>query len=94
MESQAYKTWEICVNEHVVRAVTIRLKHRTEGPPAARALLNLERMRGFAYIEPICRALETYERQREKYPDFIAFYPEILHTLKDQLPAPTRPASR
>jgi len=83
MKQQAYGDWETCVKEHIVRAVTVRLTIRTRGPLVAVGALLSERMRGFAYIEPLCRRLARYETQRDKYPTFANFCPQLIDVFRE-----------
>lgn len=85
MERQAYKNWHTCVCEHLVRAVTTRLADRELGAAAGAAALADERRRGFVYVEPLCRKLEEYERQRERYASLADFLPELLAVFADAL---------
>lgn len=82
MQQQAYGDWLTCVDEHVIRAIHIRLTVVEEGKDAAASLLAGERSRGFAYIEPLCRKLEEYEQHRDKYPTLDSFYPQIIGVFK------------
>ncbi len=83
MQKQAYANWETCVNEHVVRAVTIRLTERYEGKEKADRLIKMEKADGFFYIEPICNKLVEYEENRDRYKNFEDFYPEIITVFKE-----------
>ena len=82
MSKQAYGQWGNCVNEHIIRAVEIRLMVQQQGKGAEEILICEERVRGFAYIEPLCRKLEEYEQHRDKYPTFESFYPQIIGVFK------------
>lgn len=81
MEANAYPTWEITVNEHVVRAVTTRLTWLERGEAAGKAELARHQKRGFAYLEPLLEALEGYEANRDRYPNFASFYPQLPKAL-------------
>ncbi|HUF03417.1 MAG TPA: DUF4932 domain-containing protein [Aridibacter sp.] len=82
MAKQAYPTWEIVVNEHIVRAVTLRLILKAEGEESFNAALEKEEQRGFKYVRPITEKLEKYEVNREKYPVLGDFYPEFINVLR------------
>jgi len=82
MREQAYGRWLTCVNEHVVRAVKIRLAVADQGKDGSEGLIDGERAKGFAYIKALCRKLEEYEKQRDKYPTFESFYPELVAVFK------------
>lgn len=83
MTASAYGNWITTVNEHVVRAVTTRLNYLYKGEEDGdRALLG-EKMYGFAYVEDLCKKLEHYEENRDKYPNFTSFYPQLVVTFKE-----------
>ena len=82
MARQAYSSWETCVNEHVIRAVNVRLYELHLDEEKSKALLNNELSRSFIYIEPLIEKLKEFEKQRdEKQITFSDFYPEILSLL-------------
>ncbi len=78
MKQQAYTTWESCVNEHIVRAVTTRLAYLNLGEDAGDEALSYERSKGFIYIDALVDSLEYYEKNRDIYPDFESYYPELI----------------
>jgi hypothetical protein len=82
MKKQAYPSWEICVNEHLVRAVTTRLAYREMGKEAAEKTLLYEKTKGFFYVEALCKQLEKYENERNKYQTFADFSPELINVFK------------
>jgi hypothetical protein len=83
MEDQAYTDWISAVNEHIVRAVTVRLAYRELGEAAGQAALEEELDRGFVYIEGLLDKLEIYEAQRDRYPTFTSFYPELIFSFSE-----------
>ncbi len=83
MKKQAYANWEICVNEHLVRAVAARLAYHQIGKEAAEKTLIYERTRGFFYVEALCKQLEKYENERNKYRTFADFSPELIDVFKE-----------
>ena len=86
MMALAYGNWETIVNEHVIRAIDIRVNARGE----AEGILNTEERRGFIYIRPIYNLLEKYEKQRDRYQTFRDFYPnivELFNAISDVLEA-------
>ncbi len=86
MSSQAYPSWPIIVNEHVVRAVTTRLAYIHDGSKEGKRALNKERSRGFIYVPGLLDKLENYENSRDTYPIFESFYPELLAAFEDYIP--------
>jgi hypothetical protein len=83
MKGQAYPDWQTCVNEHIVRAVTTRLTSREISSEAGAQALDREKARGFAYVRALCESLARYEKQRDKYPTFVDFYPELASVFKN-----------
>jgi hypothetical protein len=79
MSKKAYTNWTICVNEHIVRAINIRLTEIYLGQEEANRILNYELSNYFLYIEPVLEKLRKYEylREREKI-TFSDFVPELL----------------
>jgi hypothetical protein len=45
-------------------------------------IIDDEKAQGFLYIEAICKKLEQYENNRDKYKTFEEFYPEIVNMFK------------
>lgn len=83
MEARAYTSWDIAINEHLVRAIVIRLVQQEQGRQAADRLLEREKKAGFYYIEPLLHALAKYENKRKKYSTFESFYPEIVRVWQE-----------
>lgn len=83
MEEQAYGTWETCVNEHIVRAITSRFAYYESGWSAGNQEINYhKRQRGFLYIEFLYSRYEYYETQRDIYPTLVDFYPELIDVFR------------
>ncbi|SHF17396.1 protein of unknown function [Caldanaerobius fijiensis DSM 17918] len=78
MDKLAYSTWETCVNEHIVRAITVRLICLHIDSDEGKTLLEDEVKNGFIYIKELCKLLEHYENHRNIYPTFKEFYREII----------------
>ena len=76
-----YPEWETCVNEHIVRAITVRLAHREFGYSAGRKASISENRRGFKYVNDIAKLLARYGDQRTQYPTLADFYPEIFDAI-------------
>lgn len=82
MAQQAYPRWEVCVNEHIVRAITTRLSALNQGEAKGQSDLQHEKGRGFAYVEALCESLKIFENQRKTYPTLVDYYPELIKVLK------------
>ncbi len=82
MTASAYGNWLTTVNEHVVRAVTTRLNYLHKGKEDGDRVLQGEKAYGFAYVEALCKKLEQYEENRDRYSTFASFYPQLVETFK------------
>lgn len=83
MRSQAYPAWEICVNEHIVRALTTRYSYLKVSKEAGDASLKYQRQRGFFYVPALCESLKYCENNRDKYKTLAEFYPELIKVFED-----------
>jgi hypothetical protein len=82
MLKQAYGSWETCVNEHIIRAINIRMVELYSNAQQSKTLLNRELDNRFIYIEPLIEKLKEFEKQRdESHITFSEFYPELLNVL-------------
>lgn len=78
MVEEGYPTWESCVNEHLIRAITARLLARAEGEEEGRRAAEAEARHGFAYVPALYELLGEYETRRDAYPSIPAFLPRLL----------------
>jgi Domain of unknown function (DUF4932) len=83
MKAQAYPHWETTVNEHIVRAVTIRLAYLEGGQEVGDKELQKQKDRGFQYIEALTERLKEYESARDKYPTIAEFYPRLVEVFRE-----------
>jgi hypothetical protein len=82
MDYMAYGSWTICLNEHIIRAINVRLYELYLGVEKSKDLLNNDLKRSFIYIKPILEKLKEFEKQRdENNITFSEFYPELLNLL-------------
>lgn len=84
MKKQAYDYWPIIVNEHVIRAVTVKLAEAKYGSDIAANIKQKEIAQSFYYITPICRQLDIYIQNRDKYKTFSEFYPTLIESAFDE----------
>jgi len=78
----AYPKWEICVNEHLIRAINVRLYELYLGVEESKNQLDDDFKSHFIYIEPLIEKLKEFEKQRdENNIAFSEFYPELLDVL-------------
>lgn len=80
MSRQVYKNWMTCINEHIVRAVNIRLTEKYIGQAEADRILKNELNNHFVYIEPVLAKLKAYEAKCEK--EVITFADYLPHLLQ------------
>jgi len=86
MARQAYSEWETCVNEHIIRAINVRLYDLYLDTEKSNKLQENDIKRGFIYIEPLVEKLKEFEKLRdEKQITFSEFYPELLDLLNSLL---------
>ncbi|MCC7262688.1 MAG: DUF4932 domain-containing protein [Candidatus Latescibacteria bacterium] len=86
MASNGYPTWESCVNEHLIRAITARLLRQAEGDEAGERAAEAEARQGFAYVPALYHRLEEYERDPAAYPSIPAFLPRLLAVFGNEGP--------
>ncbi len=83
MREEAYDNWRTIVNEHVVRAVSIRLMDIYMGKEMAEERIKREKRLQFIYIEPLVEKLKEFEKLRDdKGITFTEFYPELIAVFK------------
>jgi len=86
MTKMAYVRWEDCVNEHIIRAIGVRLIELNFGYQEAKTLLEYELSQHFIYIEPLIEKLKEFEYQRDKYNiTFTEFFPQLLGVFESLL---------
>jgi hypothetical protein len=84
MNCGGYENLEGYVYEHVLRAVNVRLTAIYLGEEKAKKALQGNRSFGFVYVEALAEKLKQYETQRNKYPTFDDFFPQLVAVF-DQL---------
>lgn len=67
MTAQAYGTWQIFLNEAVVRATTVRYLHDRKGAAAADAVLAKELERGFRWTRELAELMAAYQQDHQDY---------------------------
>ena len=71
------------VRESLVRAAVIRYLHERWGFWAGRRALRKELRNGAFWMPELVETLEQYEAQRDRYPDFQAYMPEVVKFFED-----------
>jgi hypothetical protein len=83
---QAYPYWYQSVNEHIIRAIHVRLLELYSDSQKTRKMLDNELERRFIYIEPLIEKLKDFEKQRdEKGITFSEYYPELINVFDSLL---------
>jgi hypothetical protein len=83
MEEMYYPNWDICVWQHIVRAVQVRETYRTSGKEKYESEIRSYKQEGFAYIEELAKRLEVYENNRDKYKTFESFFPQLIKVFEE-----------
>lgn len=83
MKSYAYVDWSICLNEHIVRAVTVRLHEKLGNTAYSERMKKEHYDMGFIYINQLINALNIYENAQSEYPSFSSYFPVLIDSLVD-----------
>lgn len=81
LRAQAYGSWEAVICETLVRASVIRYLETNHGSEVAQHDLREQEQRSFKWVGGLADELARYERQRDRYPTFEDFMPEIVKYL-------------
>ncbi|MGG5460934.1 DUF4932 domain-containing protein [Clostridium sp. B9] len=77
-EFSGYGDWEECINEHMVRAVSIHLCKNYFGEEFTNGRIEHDYNLGYRYIKPLVNKLEEYEKNKSKYNSIDQFYSELI----------------
>ena len=77
-EFSGYGDWEECVNEHIVRALSIHLSKKYFDIDFTNRRIEFDYNLGYRYIKEIVSKLEEYEKNRNRYKSKEEFYPELI----------------
>lgn len=84
MGKQGYRTWWICVTEHLVRLGEIRIAMAMQDHETADKLRNDYTVhRHFIYLPHLEAKITEYENNRDKYPTFSDFFPLLLNAFSE-----------
>lgn len=78
MEREKYRFWTTMLYESIVRACEIRFNNVQADSVMMNQLIEEEIRYGFLWMRKLVCLLEKYENQRNKYPAFESFFPEII----------------
>lgn len=77
-EFSGYGDWEECVNEHIVRAVSIHLSRKYFNDDFTNKRIECDYNLGYRYIKAIVDKLEEYEKNKNMYESLGEFYQKII----------------
>lgn len=80
-----YEGWEECVNEHLVRAMTIYILRKCQYTELADQLLNNDLYHGYRYIPQILEKYKYYDSNRNVYANFECYYPILLNVFSNYI---------
>jgi hypothetical protein len=81
MTKMKYTSWQIMLYEILIRAFAAWVYAGEFGEDKASNILDNEEQRGFYFIRQIYDAYSEYMANRDKFPTFEDFTPEILEVL-------------
>lgn len=79
-----YGDWNECVNEHMVRAITIYLAKKLGEQEYAYKYLEYDMNLGYRYLPALLNKLEYYENNRDTYNMIDDFYPMLLEVFSEK----------
>lgn len=83
MRKQAYSKNFAIMNEHIIRGIEARYRYKYDANGVEKYIIYLEKS-GFIFIRPIIESLEYYENNRDIYPTFESFYPNIIKNMRNK----------
>jgi hypothetical protein len=83
MNQQAYGSWQIMLNEALVRASVIKyFVDHSANEAEIQMMINKESNNGFIWIKGLVDELTKYDNQRNIYPTLESYVPELLNAYK------------
>jgi hypothetical protein len=76
-----YRDWDRAFAEHMVTAGQLHLVRKAFGEEKARKMMQKEMKKGFKLLPHFYAYFDEYDKNRDKYKDLNAFYPQILNRL-------------
>lgn len=80
-----YGDIEECVNEHLVRAMVLHLLKKNGLFEEAEQMMNYDMELGYRYLPMILEQYEYYDKHRDIYRDFEAFYPTLIKVFSQEI---------
>jgi hypothetical protein len=78
MRRLGYQNWQSLIYESAVRACVASYIRRSFEPECLQNYLDREAGYGFVWTKELSNLLQTYEANRDKYPTFESFFPEVV----------------
>lgn len=75
-----YGDFKECINEHLVRAMSIHLLKQINHTDSANVQLKNDFYSGYRFIEKILERYDYYDRNRTQYNSIEEFFPELLES--------------
>ena len=79
----AYTHWVTSVNEHIIRAIIVRMTYLHEGTSAGDQFIATEAGKGFIYLPALVNRLAEYESGRDRYITLADFYPNFVEVFEE-----------
>jgi hypothetical protein len=83
MKRIGYQNWRSLMYESAVRACVANYVRNSFEPECLQDYLDEQAGHGFVWTKELSNLLRKYEANREKYPTFESFFPEIIEFLND-----------
>ncbi|MBK5721262.1 DUF4932 domain-containing protein [Dysgonomonas sp. Marseille-P4677] len=84
MAKQAYPSWQIMMNEALVRAAVIKYEiDHNAGQQKIDMAVDYEMSRSFLWIKELVAVLQEYDKQRDRYPTLDSYMPKIAEAYTD-----------
>jgi hypothetical protein len=90
MLAQSYGSWSVAVDEHLVRTGQIVLARLAGFPEQADADMNGQVRLGFVLLPFLVERMEIYLKNRDKYPSFQSFVPELIRIFDEVKPVKSK----
>ena len=79
MTNQVYPIWEGMWNEAIVRAAVIKyMKDHNYEQSEIDGEIEIQKGKGFFWIEKLVDELESYDKQRDRYPTLDSYMPKLI----------------
>ena len=83
--ASGYGDWQECINEHMVRAIATHLTKNCCETAEAQRFQERDFRLGYRYMPALLSQLDCYEEQRQKYPTFADYYPELMRVFSEEI---------